>query len=464
MPDIPIPAINECAIAFDIDDGKFIFISSGVSLVLGYIADDFYKNNKLPHEIIHPGDNAEVKLITDNVTEDKFVELNYRIITADGEVKRVHEKRDLIVNKDNGHKISFSIIKEQPAGPAESRHERTVSEKLDKIGIAVEIKKTTKKLDTFIESVTDAFFLLDQEWRFVKVNAAFEQIFNKTREEVTGRLLPEVFPGIQSTNFAQACRIAISENEMMKFTACIEPLNKWFDTTVYPSPEGITIFAKNITDEKRVMEELIWTKNSLEGVLNNTEDQIWSVDKELNYVYINKAYRNRLKMLGVEPKEGEPFQNTRRSQAITNKWKKFYDRAFKGGVFTIVDKGIDPTTKGLLNFEISFHPIINSDKIITGVGCLAKNITQRLKTEKAIVEQNGRLRLIASLTSHELRRPVASLLGLLNIIDRTNIYNPDNFEIMDHLFTVGNEIDEVIRLIINETFTDDLLNEDYKKT
>ena len=86
-----------------------------------------------------------------------------------------------------------------------------------------------------------------------------------------------------------------------------------------------------------------------------------------------------------------------------------------------------------------------------------------MKTEKAIVAQNGRLRLIASLTSHELRRPVASLLGLLNIIDRTNIYNPDNFEIMDHLFTVGNEIDEVIRLIINETFTDDLLNEDYKK-
>lgn len=463
MPDIPIPAVNECAIAFDTDDGKFIFVSSGVSSVLGYTADDLYKNTNLCLEIIHPEDKNSVKLLSDNISEGRFLELSYRILTAAGVVKWVHEKKDLITNQDTGHRISFSIIKEQPAETVESKLKKAVSDKLDKSGIAVEIKKTTKKLDIFIESVNDAFFLLDQEWRFVKVNAAFERIFNKKREEVTGRLLPEVFPGIQFTNFGRACRIAVSENEMMRFTACFEPLNKWFDTTVYPSPEGITIFAKNITDEKRVMEELMWTKNSLEGLINNTDDQIWSVDRDLNYVYINNAYCNRLKQLGIEPKKGEPFQNTRRSQAITNKWKKFYERAFKGEVYTIVDKGVDPATKGLLNFEISFHPIINSDNVITGVGCLAKNITQRLKIEKAIVAQNGRLRLIASLTSHELRRPVASLLGLLNIIDRTNIYNPDNFEIMDHLFTVGNEIDEVIRLIINETFTDDLLNEDYKK-
>ena len=308
------------------------------------------------------------------------------------------------------------------------------------------------------------FFLLDKEWKFVKVNAAFEFIFGKKRDDVLGFGIWDVFPGVQSNNFGNACRAAVEENEMTKFTACFEPLNKWLDTTIYPSVEGTTIFAKNITNERQAMEELMWTKNSLEGLINNTDDQIWSVDKDLNYVYINNAYCNRLKRLGIEPKKGEPFQNTRRSPAITNKWKKFYERAFKGEVYTIVDKGVDPSTKALLNFEVSFHPIINSDKEITGVGCLAKNITQRLKTEKAIVDQNGRLRLIASLTSHELRRPVASLLGLLNIIDRANIYNPDNLEIMDHLFTVGNEIDEVIRLIINETFTDDLLNEDYKKS
>jgi signal transduction histidine kinase len=112
----------------------------------------------------------------------------------------------------------------------------------------------------------------------------------------------------------------------------------------------------------------------------------------------------------------------------------------------------------VLSFEISFNPIFNEKKEVTGIGCFARNITDRLKIEKAIVDQNERLRHIASLTSHELRRPVASMLGLINIMDRANFYNPDNKEIIEHLLTVGNEIDEVIRLIVDKTFTSDPSN------
>jgi hypothetical protein len=46
-------------------------------------------------------------------------------------------------------------------------------------------------------------------------------------------------------------------------------------------------------------------------------------------------------------------------------------------------------------------------------------------------------------------------MGLLNILDRDNFNNPENEQIMDHLFTVTNEIDEVIRLIVNKTFIDE---------
>jgi signal transduction histidine kinase len=77
-----------------------------------------------------------------------------------------------------------------------------------------------------------------------------------------------------------------------------------------------------------------------------------------------------------------------------------------------------------------------------------------LKTEEALIEQNERLKNIASLSSHELRRPVASMLGLINIMDRENFTNPENRQIIEHLFTVSKEIDEVIRLIVNKTFMD----------
>jgi signal transduction histidine kinase len=77
-----------------------------------------------------------------------------------------------------------------------------------------------------------------------------------------------------------------------------------------------------------------------------------------------------------------------------------------------------------------------------------------MDTEAALIKQNEQLRNIASLSSHELRRPVASMLGLMNIMDRENFNNPDNAQIIEHMFTVTKEIDEVIHQIVNNTFID----------
>ncbi len=53
---------------------------------------------------------------------------------------------------------------------------------------------------------------------------------------------------------------------------------------------------------------------------------------------------------------------------------------------------------------------------------------------------------------------MASMLGLINVMDRENFYNPENKQIIEHLLTVGSEMDEVLHLIVDQTFTDDLLS------
>jgi PAS domain S-box-containing protein len=229
----------------------------------------------------------------------------------------------------------------------------------------------------------------------------------------------------------------------------------WFDASIYPSEEGLTVFLREVTEEKRAQEEVTWTKNNLEALINNTEDQIWSVDSLTRYVYMNKAYRRQIAHLtGSEPKKGSySYHHPGYAPEMIEKWNQHYARALAGERYTIIAESIDPQTHKLLSFEISFNPIYKVKGDITGVGCFARNITALLETEKAIIDQNERLRHIASLTSHELRRPVASMLGLINIIDRVNFLNPDNKEIIEHLLTVGKEIDEVIRLIVDKTFT-----------
>ncbi|HVS93323.1 MAG TPA: PAS domain-containing protein [Mucilaginibacter sp.] len=216
-------------------------------------------------------------------------------------------------------------------------------------------------------------------------------------------------------------------------------------------PEQLESGARDIN------EEIAWTKNNLEALINNTEDLIWSVDSEGRYVYMNSAYRKRItSIVGIQPNQGDDaYIHSGRTDKVRNEWHGYYARAFSGERYVTRHESLDPATNEQQHFEVSFNPIYKASKTeIVGVGCFARNITGRLKTEDALIDQNERLRNIASLSSHELRRPVASMIGLLNILDRENFSNPENEQIIEHLVTVANELDEVIRLIVNNTFID----------
>ncbi|QEC76873.1 PAS domain S-box protein [Mucilaginibacter ginsenosidivorax] len=324
-----------------------------------------------------------------------------------------------------------------------------------KLKIEREIKEAAEKLDAFIESITDSFFIIDNEWRFVKVNSAFEKMTNTPREEMLGNVLWDVYPEIMDSGFGRAYYEMIEKRESVKFTEYFEPIDRWLSTSAYPSAEGITIYVKDISDERRAQEEAHWTKTSLEALINNTHDHIWSVDREMRYVYMNDAYiRETTHLTGVEPIAGaHSYLHKGYSEEIHNEWVAYYSRALLGEQYTIINESIDRQTKTPLYFEVSFNPIYTQQGDIIGVGCFARDITRRLKIEQELIDQNERLRNIASLSSHEIRRPVASMMGLISIMDKENFFNPENEQIIQHLFTVSAEIDDVIRLIVDSTFT-----------
>ncbi len=568
--------LNECTLAFDLDEHRFMFISNDVIKVLGYPAADFYRNTNLLFENIDRHYQDSVKTQTGKLATGATIELYYKFITPGGAVKGVYERKSLIADENSGHKILLSVIRDHlpeklrlqdeaklrekflnsvidsqtnflirfdingnftfankqflkilgykkaeilgrhyavvTLAEEKARLEKTFAncvahpgkiihlahKKLAKNGdiydtewefisvandegevkeiqgighdvtqkhlIENEIKHTAEKLDAFIESINDYFFIVDNEWKFVRVNAAFEKVTRKTRNELIGSVIWDAFPIMLGTEFEVTCRDAAVKKINVQFIECIEATDMWLDTSVYPSELGLTVFMKDITPEKRAREEAIRTQNSLEALINNTDDLIWSIDKETRYVYMNKAYRNLIaRITGVEPREGEySYLHKGYTEREIEKWDEYYHRALAGERYTIVSESTDLVTNEVLSFEISFNPIYKVKGDITGVGCFSHNITELLATEKAIVDQNERLRHIASLSSHELRRPVASMLGLINIMDRGNFFNPDNKEVIEHMLTVGNEIDEVIRLIIDKTFVGGPTKLDYQ--
>jgi len=79
------------------------------------------------------------------------------------------------------------------------------------------------------------------------------------------------------------------------------------------------------------------------------------------------------------------------------------------------------------------------------------NITQRKRHELEIQKHTDALREIAQIQSHEIRRPVANIIGLTEMIEAHNRGN-DLAEIVAHLRKSALELDEMIRQIIDKTY------------
>jgi light-regulated signal transduction histidine kinase (bacteriophytochrome) len=61
------------------------------------------------------------------------------------------------------------------------------------------------------------------------------------------------------------------------------------------------------------------------------------------------------------------------------------------------------------------------------------------------------LQEIASISSHNIRRPVATIMGLVSLFDKNNLNNSLNKDIMEHLETTALELDDVIHIIVEKT-------------
>jgi len=118
------------------------------------------------------------------------------------------------------------------------------------------LQTKSAEVTTILESITDAFFALDHEWRFSYVNAEAERMLQGTREALVGRRIWEAFPAAVGSEFEAQFQRAMRERTTVTFQAHYPPpLDAWFDVRGYPSEAGLSVYFRDITDERRREEE-----------------------------------------------------------------------------------------------------------------------------------------------------------------------------------------------------------------
>ncbi|MHA1219938.1 MAG: PAS domain S-box protein [Candidatus Heimdallarchaeaceae archaeon] len=113
-------------------------------------------------------------------------------------------------------------------------------------------------LSDIIESISDGFFVLDNNLVVSYFNNASEKLLGRKREDVLGHQLFEAFPEAKGSIFEEKYTWAVKEHKFVSFETFfgVEPYVDWYDVSVYPNENGISVFFQVITKRKQTDEAL----------------------------------------------------------------------------------------------------------------------------------------------------------------------------------------------------------------
>ncbi|WP_224996567.1 PAS domain-containing protein [Cesiribacter sp. SM1] len=305
-----------------------------------------------------------------------------------------------------------------------------------------ELSKSSEKLDIVIENITDGFYIVDKDWRIIKANRVFTEIVGLPVSQILGVRIWDVLPKAKGDELYKYYSQAVRDNTTIRFEEYWPDINVWFERTVYPSAEGLTVLIKDVTERKQVEENIQEANNKLIAILNSTSDLNILINQDFKVISFNRvAAEFASTFFNREIAEGDSFWHyappgtedifrAHINEVLTQERSEFIQKLkFAPGVE--------------LWYKLRFFKVSDSEGNTIGVALSATNIDKEQ-------QQYEKLEEIASLYASEVRKPVATIMGITQLIKEDEL-NTENRQWLGYLITTTHELNRVINRIMKKT-------------
>jgi PAS domain S-box-containing protein len=263
------------------------------------------------------------------------------------------------------------------------------------------LRQSQANLRALIDNTQNPIWSLDRDFRITLTNKSFQLLYSQAYghwlqpgDSFLERLRP-ASKGLWKTMFLKSVEGA---TQRLEFQFLPEITHELLINPLYDDMgeiQGVSVFAQDITENKkaeaerlRMQESLSESRSNLNALIENTRELIWSVNTEYEIILMNSLVRETLfRRDGTPMQEGDNIlKNVPRDKV--NLWEKYYDRALSGEAFRIEHNFYDRLT-----CEVAFSPIINERFEITGVAVYAHDISERKQYEEELQANNRQLAL-----------------------------------------------------------------------
>ncbi len=316
-----------------------------------------------------------------------------------------------------------------------------------------ELQAKTEQLQSFIENNADAIWLIDADDTILEVNPAFETLFGWSADEVEGKKLPMIPPSLK--DYMHEIHLRIKKGEtivgfetvrqrkdglLLNVEATLSPLRDRKGNIM-----GITGICRDVTAKKRAEQDLKAKTIQLESFIKNNVDPILIFDKHFIVHQANEACEEVLGwpkggLIGMEWHR-LPFIPAKSAEEIRHTGYQVANGQSVTGIETVLQR----KDGEFINVVLTASPILDGNEKQSGWSATLRDITE-WKIAQEHLQNTGKLSIAGQLAAgiaHEIRNPITSIKGFIQLMKSGVREKQQYFEIM------SSEIDR-IELILSE--------------